>query len=146
MKNRLILPVSVFIFLFGSSFFSLSVPQKKKSIAYEVRKVMKEKDMDEAIVHYKQLKMISPEKYDFGVNQLHKLGQQLFNQRKREEALKILEFNAEMFPDVPKVYNILAQAYFYTDRREKSIQSFEKYLTFGELDKLNDIIFKKKLY
>ena len=89
---------------------------------------------------------MSPEKYDFEVDQLHKLGQRIFNLGKKEEALKILEFNAEMYPDVPKVYNILAQVNFYTGRREKSIQSFGKYLTFGELDKLNDIIFQKKLF
>jgi tetratricopeptide (TPR) repeat protein len=146
MKNRLFLAAAVFVFLSGSSFFSFSATQKKKSIAYEVRKVMKDRGVDEAIAHYKHLKKISPEKYDFGVDQLHKMGQQLFNQGKREESLKILEFNAEMFPDVPKVYNILAQVYFYTGRREKSIRSFTKYSTFGELDKLRDIIFKKKLF
>lgn len=146
MKNRLFLVAAVVVFLLESTFFSFSTPQKKKSIAYEVRNVMKDRGVDEAIAHYKHLKEISPEKYDFGVDQLHKMGQQLFNQGKREEALKILEFNAEIFPDVPKVYNILAQVYFYTGRREKSIQSFEKYRTFGELDNLNDIIFQKKLF
>ena len=146
MKNCLILNVVVFAFLFGSSVFCLSAQQEKRSIAYEVRKVIKEKGVDEAILHYKQLKKNSPEKYDFGVDQLHKLGQGLFNQGKREEALEILEFNAEMFPGMPKVYNILAQVYFYTGRRDKSIRSFEKYRTFGELDKLKDIIFMKKLY
>ena len=143
MKNCLILNVVVFAFLFGSSVFCLSAQQEKRSIAYEVRKVIKEKGVDEAILHYKQLKKNSPEKYDFGVDQLHKLGQGLFNQGKREEALEILEFNAEMFPGMPKVYNILAQVYFYTGR--SGIISESRDERTGLQNSLKELQIKKRL-
>ena len=120
MKKYLIYIVAFSVFVCGSSASFVSRPQKKRSIALEVNKVMKEKGVEIAIEHYKRLKQNSPEEYDFGVDQLHKLGQRLFNQGKREEAVKILEFNAHAFPGIPKVYNILAQVYFYTGRRARA--------------------------
>lgn len=125
---------------------SLQGSASKPSIAREMEKIMQDKGVEEAISQYKYLKKNFPKKYNFKVDELHNLGRKLFNQKKREEAVRILELNAEVYPQVPKVHNILAQVYFYTGRRKQSKDSFNRYLDMTPESRLRDVIFRKKLY
>lgn len=117
----------------------------RSSIADEVERVIREDGIDAAIAKYRELKETSPEKYDFDIGELRKLGWKLFKNGERQQAIRIAELNAEMFPDSAIVYFDLAKAFHYSGDREQSRQNILRSL---ELDSLSlaSVILKKKIF
>ncbi len=60
--------------------------------------------------------------------ELNAVGYVLFDQKKTNEALIILNLNAKLFPNVPNVYDSLAEAYEKSGNKEMAILNYKKVL------------------
>ncbi len=85
-----------------------------RSIAHEIKKVIAERGIDAAIEHYRELHDNHYDKYDFAVQELQNLGADLYENGYRENAIRILELNAKMFPDSGFVHYDLARICHYS--------------------------------
>jgi hypothetical protein len=81
-----------------------------------------------AIEQYRDLrkKYYGAQAYDFSENALAFLGQQLTNANKPDEALALLQLNAEYYPNHPATYGMMAQAYMKKNDKDNAIKSLEK--------------------
>lgn len=125
---------------------ALAFQARNKSIADKIETIIEEEGIHAALLRYRELRVSAPQEYEFDVEELNKLGQKLFRQEKRQEAVQILELNAEMYPDTPKLLNILAQMYFFTGRRQQSKACFNRFLELEPNISLNNEIFRKRLF
>lgn len=60
--------------------------------------------------------------------ELNAVGYVLFDQKKAKEALILLNLNAKLFPNVPNVYDSLAEAYEKSGNKELAILNYKKVL------------------
>lgn len=140
--------ISILIMVFSAPFLASSKTSQEstRSIANKIETIIKEEGIHAALLRYRELRLSTPQEYDFSIEELNKLGQKLFRQKKREEAVRILELNEEMYPDTPKILNLLAQMYFFTGRRQQSKACFTRFLELEPNISLNNEIFRKRLY
>jgi tetratricopeptide (TPR) repeat protein len=68
------------------------------------------------------------------VDQLDRLGNELWGQERTADAIEILKLNVEAFPERASAHSSLAEAYMEAGDKEQAIRSFAKVL---ELDPLN---------
>ena len=64
--------------------------------------------------------------YDFGENALVPVAQQLNNANKSDEALALLQLNAEYSPNSSATYGMMAQVYMKKNDKDNAIESLEK--------------------
>jgi tetratricopeptide (TPR) repeat protein len=102
-----------------------------QSIGNALMPVIQKEGVDAAIARYRDLKAQPAASYDFGESELNDLGYALLRMKKIDEAVKILELNAEAYPRSANVYDSLGEAYAAQGNREKAIASYKKSL---ELD------------
>jgi len=100
----------------------------KKSIAEAVYKTVLEKDVASAINDYRELKKKHPEDYNFGPNELNRLGYHLLQKNKTSEAIEIFKLNVEVYPKNANGYDSLAEAYMLNGDKELAIKNFAKSL------------------
>ena len=107
----------------------------RRSITDAIMKTISEKDVASAIREYRALKA-SPaaSEYDFGEMELNRLGYQLLQMKKVEDAIEIFKLNVEMYPQSANVYDSLGEAYVTHNDKELSIANYKKSL---ELDANN---------
>jgi len=81
-----------------------------------------------AVQQYRDLRKqyYGGQSYDFSENALAFLGQQLTNANKPDEALALLQLNAEYYPNHPATYGMMAQAYMKKNDKDNAIKSLEK--------------------
>jgi len=99
-----------------------------KPIAVEIYRTIKDKGIGAAIEQYHQLKVLSPEDYEFDEGQLNSLGYGLLSQNKNEDAVKILQLNAAIFPTSENAFDSLAEAYLQSDQKQLAIKSYKNVL------------------
>lgn len=100
--------------------------QPKQPIADLLRKTIEDENLQAALEKFKTLKRTQYNTYDFGINQLNSLGQELLNARKTEEAITIFELNSKEFPYSAWVYDSLARAYQGAGKYKLAIENYEK--------------------
>jgi len=100
----------------------------KKSIAEAVYKAILEKDVASAINDYHELKKKHPEDYNFGPNELNRLGYHLLQKNKNSEAIEIFKLNVEVYPKNANGYDSLAEAYMLNGDKELAIKNCAKSL------------------
>jgi serine-type D-Ala-D-Ala carboxypeptidase/endopeptidase len=84
------------------------------------------KGVDTGIALYQQLKKESKAGFIFDPMQLNHLGNQLRKEKRIKEAIAILELNKSEYPQIPTVYESLAELYKRNGNKKLAITYFEK--------------------
>jgi CubicO group peptidase (beta-lactamase class C family) len=106
-------------------------PVPPPPIRAAIGKAIAEKGVDAAIKIYHELKENSPKSFDFGPRQLNRLGYQLLEMKRIEDAIKIFQLNIEVYPKNANCHDSLGEAYLKAGDKENAIKYYEKAL---ELD------------
>ncbi|HEY6505963.1 MAG TPA: tetratricopeptide repeat protein, partial [Chitinophagaceae bacterium] len=77
-----------------------------------------------------------------GENELNSLGYLLLKQGKREEALKVFQANAHLFPESANVASSLGEGYYKTGDTKNAVQFLERALELNKDPKLVKEILK----
>jgi Flp pilus assembly protein TadD len=59
---------------------------------------------------------------------LNAFGYELMNNNKLDDAIKVFELNAKLFPNVPNVYDSLGEAYMNAGKKDLAIANYKKVL------------------
>jgi len=83
-----------------------------------------------AVQQYRDLRKqyYGGQSYDFSENALVPVALQLTNANKPDDALALLQLNAEYYPNHAPTYGGMAQAYLKKDDKENAVRNFEKVL------------------
>ena len=100
----------------------------KQSIAETIYKTIMEKNIDEAIKQYRELKQTKADAYIFREPELNNLGYQLITKGKIKEAIEIFKLNVEAYPDAFNTYDSLGEAYMMDGNEELAIENYRKSL------------------
>ena len=106
-------------------------PVPPPPIRAAIGKAIAEKGVDAAIKIYHELKENSSKSFDFGPRQLNRLGYQLLEMKRIEDAIKIFQLNIEVYPKNANCHDSLGEAYLKAGDKENAIKYYEKAL---ELD------------
>jgi tetratricopeptide (TPR) repeat protein len=98
------------------------------SISSTLLPVIQKDGIDAAIKQYRDLKAHHASEYEFGEDELNGLGYALLQMKKIDEAVRILELNAEAYPQSANAYDSVAEAYMAQGNREKAIANYKKSL------------------
>jgi Photosynthetic reaction centre cytochrome C subunit/Tetratricopeptide repeat len=81
-----------------------------------------------AVQQYRDLRKqyYGGQSYDFSENALVPIAQQLTNSNKPDDALLLLQLNAEFYPNSAPTYGGMAQAYLKKNDKDNAIKNFEK--------------------
>jgi len=83
------------------------------------------KSIKEAIAEAKELAK-NKDEYSVNENDINLLGYQLMQQGKIDDAIEILKFNTEMFPESSNVYDSLGEAYMTKGDKENALTNYKK--------------------
>ncbi len=84
-----------------------------------------------AINKYRHLRKNSSDKYNFGVNQLNRLGYELLARGRVADAIEVFRLNIEVYPDQSNPYDSMGEAYLIHGDTTLAILNYRKSL---ELD------------
>ena len=84
--------------------------------------------VDAAVRQYATLKKEQAEVYDFGEDELNRLGYQLLEQQRFEDAIRIFRLNVEAFPEASNTYDSLGEAYKIAGNKKLAIENLKKSL------------------
>lgn len=113
----------------------VSVSDPKISIAEVMLTTILDVNLNAALSQYKELKTNDPDVYNFKESELNKLGYQLIQMGKVQDALEVLKLNADEFPNSANVYDSLGEAYMFSGNNGLAIENYKKSL---ELNPAND--------
>jgi hypothetical protein len=99
-----------------------------KSIADTLLKTIEEKNVDEAVKQYRQLKAAKTSAYDLREEELNTLGYNLINKHRFKEAISILKLNVEAYPKSFNTYDSLGEAYLDDGNIGFAAENYEKSL------------------
>jgi tetratricopeptide (TPR) repeat protein len=97
-----------------------------RAAADALRKVITESGIDRAREKYAEMKDASSEEYYFDEAEMNRLGYQLINQDKLQEAIEIFKMNVELYPEAWNVYDSLGEGYMLLGEKEFAIKYYEK--------------------
>ena len=100
----------------------------KMSIVSPLAKVITEKGITAGIAEYRDLKTKQSASYDFSEPELNRLGYQLLQRGKRDEAIEIFKLNVEAYPKAFNTYDSLGEAYMVAGNKELAIVNYKKSL------------------
>jgi CubicO group peptidase (beta-lactamase class C family) len=113
----------------------------KIGIADVIGKILTTKGIEAAVSQYQKLKKSESDQYNFNFWELNSLGYRLTQLKKMPEAIAIYKLNINNFPDSPRAYNDLGDAYKLSENFELAKKNYKKAL---ELDPDNNYA-KEKL-
>ena len=116
--------------------YLLSVGNAKNEIVDTLLNLTMNNGVDSAISLYKKLYNTERNKYLFIEDQLNILGFKLLMRQRKDDAIKILKLNIEMYPESAKALNNMGTAYLKLKDRNNALKYFEKALI---LDPENNI-------
>lgn len=100
----------------------------KVSIAGYIAEVILNKDVNSAIGIYKSLKNSQRDLYLFRESELNKLGFELLDLNRVNDAIEIFKLNAEEYPASFNVYDSLGEAYARKGDKEQAISNYKRSL------------------
>ena len=118
----------------------------KLSIASVIEETIRSQGVDEAISLYRDLREADPEKYDFCVAELSRLGMRLLEEGLADESRRILELNLEFHPDDAGALRDMARFYYFNDRMDESRKFYRRSLVIEEPRTIPDVILMKRLF
>jgi tetratricopeptide (TPR) repeat protein len=89
----------------------VEVAANRQPISEVMLKTIQEKDVSAAVRQYRDLKSTQPTAYDFGEQELIRLGYQLLRAKKISDAIEIFKLSVETYPNSYNTYDSLAEAY-----------------------------------
>ncbi len=103
-----------------------SVP--KMSIAETLHKTITEKGIAAGLTQYRDLKARQASSYEFSEPELNRLGYQLLQAKKHNEAVEIFKLNVAEYPQGFNTYDSLGEAYMVSGNTELAVQNYKKSL------------------
>lgn len=97
-------------------------------IAEELRKTIDEKGIEAGVVQYRDLKTHQATVYDFGEEELNRLGYQLLQVKKLKEAIEIFKLNVAEYPKGFNTYDSLGEAYMVNGDTQLAVENYKKSL------------------
>ncbi len=107
----------------------------RRPVASELRSTIRQRGAEAAVQQYYEIKKRKPGAYDFGEEQLIRLGQDLVEQNRVKEAIAIGKLNTEVYPSSAPVHAALAKAYLAASDTAHAIESYEKALKLDPANK-----------
>ena len=107
----------------------------KMSVAEALFKTINEKGIAAGMAQFQELKAKSADTYDFGEEELNRLGYQLLGTGKRDEAIQIFKLNVELYPKAFNTYDSLGEAYMVAGNKELAILNYKKSLELNPANK-----------
>jgi tetratricopeptide (TPR) repeat protein len=99
-------------------------PHPRRPVADALFPIITEKGIDAALQSYPALKQSS--EYYVSESQLNALGERLLGMKKVKEAIEILKFTVEAYPQSANVYDTLGKAYMMNGEKELAISSYQR--------------------
>ncbi len=103
-------------------------------VIHVFRLELEKRGFNQANELYEELKMKDPD-FSFSENDLNKLGYQLLNHKKNEQAIEIFKLNISLHPESANVYDSMGEAYEKAGNKPLAIENYKRSL---ELDPAND--------
>jgi len=103
-----------------------SVP--KMSVAEALHKTITEKGIAAGLTQYRDLKARQASVYEFSEPELNRLGYQLLQAKKHNEAVEIFKLNVAEYPKGFNTYDSLGEAYMVSGNTELAVQNYKKSL------------------
>ncbi len=103
-------------------------PERKAPIGPTLIGVAVDHGAEAAITEYKRRAATQKDHYNFGVRQLNDLAYFLWEAKRFDEAMKILVFNTELYPDSTTAWDSLAEGHFELGNMEESQRCYERVL------------------
>jgi len=107
---------------------------EKRSIGRRMYDIIKQKDVTEAILKYRQIKASLSNAYNFDESELNDLAYQMIKENRIEDAIELFKLNIEEYPNSANVQNSLGEAYIINGNKELAVKYYKKSL---ELDPQN---------
>jgi CubicO group peptidase (beta-lactamase class C family) len=101
-------------------------PQPRISLVDELMKTLNNGIGLQAVARYRELKEKSRSQYDFREPELNRLGYQLLQRGRVDDAIQILQLNVEEYPNSWNVYDSLGEAYAAHGDRDLAIKNYKK--------------------
>jgi tetratricopeptide (TPR) repeat protein len=109
----------------------------------EFMKILREKGLDAAKTIQQETKSKDPDYDIYDPITLVDFGRELVDQKKTKDAIEILKFNSEVYPDVWETYELMGTIYMNEGNKELAIQNFEKVLEYDPQNQNATEILKK---
>jgi CubicO group peptidase (beta-lactamase class C family) len=100
----------------------------KMSIADALFPTISEKGLDAGLRQYRDLKAQQSAVYDFAEPELNRLGYQLLQRGKLNEAVEIFKLNVAEYPKAFNTYDSLGEAYMVMGNTDLAVQNYKKSL------------------
>lgn len=100
------------------------------TLAEELGESYRANGVEAALVTYDELKenFYGKGAYDFGENGLNELGYEVLEKGSAEEAIRVFELNADVFPASANVWDSLGEAYMKAGQNDQAIVHYQKSL------------------
>jgi dienelactone hydrolase len=96
----------------------------------EFVKILREQGLSKASAIHKEVTSKDPDYELYDPLTLVGVAQEYSDQKKTKEAIDILNFNAEVYPDVWETYETMANIYLNEGKKDLAIENFEKVLEY----------------
>lgn len=116
----------------------------KPSIGVILDRVIKKEGIESAIGTYKDLKENHADEYNFGENELIRLGYRYIGEGKKKEAVAVLKICVESYPESWNAYDSYADALRENNEKKKAVKNYRKSLELNP-ENSNGINMLKKL-
>ncbi len=100
----------------------------KPSIGMALKGIVATEGIEAALNSYQRLKEDDSEEYNFGENELDRLGKFYIASNELDNAIAILELNGKSFSESSNAFNSLGDAYSENGDTEKAIENYKKSL------------------
>ena len=100
----------------------------KPDIARVILPTFEEQGIEAGVAEYRRLRDESPDAFDFGENQLNRLGYYFLGNGDVETAIGVFALNVEQYPDAFNTYDSLGEAYREAGQIDLAVENYEKSL------------------
>lgn len=98
----------------------------KPSIATRIQKIIDVEGLEAGLKTYSDLKKNKATEFDFGENELNRLGYHYLRGKEMEKALAVFKLNTEIYSNSSNVYDSYGEAFKENDDKEKAIENYSK--------------------
>ena len=108
--------------------YGMPAKPPKRPLSRTFYKTYQQQGLGAAIEHYRKLKSEEPEAFDFGPNELTRVGRHLTEKKRKDDAIEIFKLNTEAHPKHAGTYIGLADTYRAAGKKKLAVQNYAKAL------------------